>query len=508
MHRKSMFLLLMCFAATTILVAGCGDGAETPEEPKNPTPDAKSGPVVTPPVVTQPAHLLLLRATKPCTDDLSAMRKRRTIRVLVSYSRTHFYIAGGQPKGFECEMLLQYEKALNAGVPRDRHTDVVFVPVAFEKLLPLLEAGRGDIAASSLSVTSERMKRVAFTEPYLTNMDEIVIASPRVKGLKTLADLAGRKIYVMKSSSYEHNLGLLNKQLVGKGLKPVEIVNPGQGLETEDILEMVDAGILDLTVADRHISELWSAVLKNMVPRADLKVCIHSNIAWAVRKNNPELHASLSAFARKHKKGTLMGNILFKRYYQNTKWLRNPLTSAERRRLDSYGEILQRYGKQYDFDWLLLAAQAFQESRLDQACRSSAGAVGVMQVLPATARDMGFADISGVDNNIHAGVKYMKYLREKFFNDPALSVMAKVDFCLASYNAGPNRVQRWRKKAAQLGYDPNEWLDNVEHVALREIGSEPVRYVRNIHKYFVAYRLAYAIHVKKKKASSTANRKP
>lgn len=416
------------------------------------------------------------------------------VRVLVSYSRTNFFVDKGRPRGFECELFLEYEKFLNTGVSsRDFQMNVVFVPVPFDQLIPSLVEGKGDVAAAGLTVTPERQKLVAFTDPYLTGVDEIVVTAKNAKPIKTFQDLGGRKVNVPKGSSYVRHLQELNMELAQGGSPQTSITLTGQNLETEDLLELVDAGIFELTVSDRHIAELWSSVFINMILRPDLKVHSGGSIAWAVRKSNPQLLASLNAFVKKNKKGTLIGNILFKRYYENAQWVRNPLTDAERRKLDQYRSFFQKYGDQYGFDWLLLAAQGYQESRLDQSTRSRSGAIGVMQLLPSTAKYVGISNINDPENNIHAGTKYMDYLRKKFFNDPGISPEAKWDFSLAAYNAGPNRVQRWREKAKVSGLDPNRWFYNVERIALQEVGQETVQYVGNINKYYIAYRSVYEI---------------
>jgi membrane-bound lytic murein transglycosylase MltF len=242
--------------------------------------------------------------------------------------------------------------------------------------------------------------------------------------------------------------------------------------------------------------------------REDLVLHDGCEIAWAVRKDNPKLLADLNRFVGEHKKGTLLGNILFKRYYQNTKWVRNPLRIEDRPRLRALADQFRKYGEQYAFDWLMLAAQAYQESGLDPSVRSKAGAVGIMQLLPSTAKDMGITNIDKTENNIHAGAKYMAWLREKYFSEPGLSPEARWDFCLAAYNAGPNRVVGWRKKAASQGLDPNKWFNNVEHIAQHQVGQETPRYVSNINKYYVAYTLAYANAVQRAADRNAAGATP
>jgi membrane-bound lytic murein transglycosylase MltF len=204
-----------------------------------------------------------------------------------------------------------------------------------------------------------------------------------------------------------------------------------------------------------------------------------------VRRENPELKRELDAFLLSSRKGTSTGNILFKRYFQDTKWIEAPDLDLHSGSLGAILEPLQRIAEQHGFDWRLIAAQAYQESRLDPAARSRSGAIGLMQLLPSTAKDMGFDDVSSPEDNLQAGIRYMAWLRDTYFSDTALPEEVRVDFALAAYNAGPGRVRRWRLEAAELGIDPDRWFGGVENLALERVGFEPVRYVANINKYFV-----------------------
>ena len=446
--------------------------------------------VLVAPVSAEDGAALVDRSLVVQTGDLDAMTERGRIRVLVSYSQTDFFIDNAVKRGFEYELMREYEKSLASGLGRkDRRVQLAFIPVPLDRILPALVEGRGDIAAAGLTVTDSRLELVDFTDPYLTGVSEIVVTSKSGPAIASLEDLAGRLVCVPKGSSYEKHLFQLSRELEAKGLSRIDVRYGDEDLDEEDLLELVHAGILDCTVTDGHVADLWSSTLPNLVPRHDLAIHRGGRIAWAVRKDSPKLMASLNDFVAKHRKGTLLGNIWFKRYYQSTKWVTDPTTDAAMGRLQELRPHFETYGREYGFDWLLMAAQAFQESGLDPKARSGAGAVGIMQLLPSTARDMGITRLDIPEHNIHAGVKYMDWLRRNFFDDPELSREVRVDFCLAAYNAGPGRVRAWRKKAPELGLDPNEWFDHVELIALREIGQETVRYVGNINKYYVAYKL-------------------
>jgi membrane-bound lytic murein transglycosylase MltF len=251
------------------------------------------------------------------------------------------------------------------------------------------------------------------------------------------------------------------------------------------MLELVHTGAFPYTIADQHVAELWSGVLGGLRPCPELPLATGGRIAWAVRRDNPELKIVLDAFLVANAKGTRTGNVLFQRYFKDTKWIEAPDIDLHSGSLGAILEPLQRLAAQYGFDWRLIAAQAYQESRLDPEARSRSGAIGLMQLLPSTAKDMGFTDVSGVEANLQAGIKYMAWLRDTFFSDPALPEAVRVDVALAAYNAGPGRVRRWRREAPELGLDPERWFGGVENLALERVGFEPVRYVANINKYYV-----------------------
>jgi membrane-bound lytic murein transglycosylase MltF len=262
---------------------------------------------------------------------------------------------------------------------------------------------------------------------------------------------------------------------------------------------MVNSGIFGMTVVEEYMADLWGALLPNVVVRKDLVVGEGVNIAWAVRKENPQLLGSLNEFINaKARNGPMLSDILLAKYYGNTKWIRNPLVKTERLKLVRYQTYLKRYAELYGFDWLKIAAMAYQESHLDRYARSRKGAVGIMQMLPETAHEIGIRNIVSANDNIRAGVKYLAYLRDTYFNDPAITPADKVDFALAAYDAGPDRISALRQKTAAIGLDPNKWFFNVERVALREIGWEPVYYVANIYKYYIAYKSAQRIASEKR----------
>jgi membrane-bound lytic murein transglycosylase MltF len=436
------------------------------------------------------SHPLNFHHSNRYKDDLNGLMEKRHIRVLTSLNKTNFFLRKGNIYGFEYEQLKGYEKFLNQGIKK-RELKIVleFIPISRDELIPKLVDGYGDIAAAGLTVTEQRSRLADFTMPYLTGVDEVVVTHRSAPKPNTIEELAGRKVFVRKSSSYYDSLRALNKKLQESGKPGVQIITADENLETEDILELVSTGLIDVTVSDSHLASIWSGVYQNLVVCENLKLRSGGKIAWMIRKGSPQLLASLNAYIKDNKKGTLLGNIYFKRYYKKNKWIENPMGSADTQNFLKYKDLFQKYANQYGFDWLLIAALAYQESGLDNNKKNKSGAVGIMQVLPSTGNDKNIriSKVHLLENNIHAGVKYLAFLRNRYFSDPQIQPRNQVRFALASYNAGPAKISRARTLAKEMGLDSTRWFRNVELAALELIGQETVRYVSNINKYYVIY---------------------
>jgi membrane-bound lytic murein transglycosylase MltF len=436
--------------------------------------------------------------SRKSTEDLSAMKERKVVRALVTLSKTDFFIYNGQPKGLQAEFLHHYEKALNKGVSRrELRTRIAYVPVPFGDLIPALNQGRGDIAAALLTITPEREKQVDFVSSRRWVVSEVLVTNKDVEGIESIYDLAGKTVYVLRGSSYVEHLEQLNDQFATNMMAPIVVVEADAHLLSEDVLELVNAGVVDMTVIDDFKAELWAQIFPDVVVREDIQISTGGHIGWAIRKNNPQLKSSLEEFLPQVRKRSLLGNMLTDRYFGTTKWIENPMDELQQQKLEDFMLIFKEYGDQYGFDWLAIVAQAYQESGLDHNSQSRAGAVGIMQLLPSTGEYVGFSDITDLENNIHAGVKYLYYLRDKYFSDPELAEIDRFAFTWAAYNAGPNKVRQMRARAKKMELDPNKWFQNVEYAALRIVGQETVQYVANIYKYYIAYTLSRSILAKK-----------
>ena len=439
--------------------------------------------------------------------DFDAMKKRRLIRILVVYSKTFYFLDKARQRGLTYEAGMELEKELNpTRTSRTRPIRVVFIPTRRDKLLSALAEGRGDIAAANLTITRERQQTVAFTTPIARNTDEILVTGRGAPVAKAAEELSGASVFVRRSSSYVASLQALNSRLAAQRKAPVQVVLADENLEDEDILEMVNAGLVTATIVDSHIAEFWRQIFPNITLQPDVVVRNDGDIAWAIRKNSPKLKATLDAFIARHGIGKPTGNTLLRRYLQDTKWARNAAAATEMQRFGELARYFQKYAKQYQFDWLLLIAMGYQESGLNQSVRSRVGAVGVMQMMPKTARSpsVNIRNIHQTEPNIHAGTKYLRVLVDQYFNDPAIDALNRQLFAFAAYNAGPTRMQQLRKEAAAQGLDSTLWFGNVEEVAAKRIGRETVQFVSNVFKYYVAYKLS----IERTEEREAAKKKP
>ncbi|KAA3628693.1 MAG: lytic transglycosylase F, partial [Proteobacteria bacterium] len=407
------------------------------------------------------------------TGDLDGMIERRQIRVLVVHNKLFYFLDGGHQRGATYETFTEFERFVNKLSDKGkRKIHVVFIPVTRNELLPALASGRGDIAAANLTITPDRLELVDFADPHLEGVAEIVVTHKDEDDVDSVEALSGRTLYVRPSSSYYQSVLALNEHLESLDKEPLELVLVDGSLEDGDLLEMVNAGLLPLVIVDSHKAAMWAQVFPDIIVHDNVSLREDSKIAWAFRKGSPKLEQALNRFVAEHRKGTLFGNIVFDRYLQNNEWIKNPLAEAERRRLDSMVDLFKHYGDRYDFDWLMLAALAYQESRLDQSKRSEAGAIGVMQMLESTASDpqVDIDNIHKLENNIHAGTKYLHVLQQTYLDDPGIDPLNKTLLTFASYNAGPSRSRAIRTESAENGFDPNRWFNHVEVLVARYVG--------------------------------------
>jgi membrane-bound lytic murein transglycosylase MltF len=424
--------------------------------------------------------------------DLDSIIARGYIRVLVPYSKTYYYVEGMKRYGLAFELVNLFEKQLNEQLkyypPKIR---VIFIPVSRKHILPLLTGGHADMIASGYTITPEREKLVDFSSPTVTGIKDIVIGGPSAPPIHSIADLSGQHVFVRENTSFQASLIRLNESLKRAGHKPMYIEFTDPYLESEDILAMVNEGMVPFTVVPEDLGTLWKNAYTNLKVYTNIAVDSNVSYGWAFRKNSPKLKSVVNRFVSTIKRGTTTGNMIYDKFLKNKGRLRNANSREALADLNRFKSSFQKYGKTYSLDWLLLSAQAFQESQLKQQTKSHMGAVGVMQLLPSTAAHppINMPDIKSAEDNIHAGVKYMRYLIDQYYAREQMDVLNEQLFALAAYNCGPGNVRKLRRKTMERGLDPNVWFDNVEILAARHIGRETVQYVSNIYMYYRSYQV-------------------
>jgi membrane-bound lytic murein transglycosylase MltF len=447
-------------------------------------------------------------ANEPWTGDFDLMLERRAIRVLVPYSRTLYYVDKGHERGLTADLVREFERYLNRRYAKQlgkRPLTVFLIPTPRDRLLSGVAQGRGDIAAGNLTATAERLKLVDFVAPEDRKaVRELIVTGPASPSLAVLDDLSGKTVHVRKASSYYESVAALDLRLKAERKAPVKVVELPDALEDEDALEMLSAGLLQILVVDDWKALLWAQVLPKVKVREDLVLRAEGHTGWAVRKDSPKLAGVVKDFYRSvvKKQGVIESRLA--QQEKRIKRVGNNTASAEWKRFEATIRLFEKYGAQYGFDPVMLAAQGFQESKLRQDARSQAGAIGVMQLMPDTGKELAVGDIRQLEPNIHGGAKYMNRLMTRYFEDAKFSEQDRTLFAFASYNAGPGNIARMRADAAKRGLDPDKWFDNVEVVVARRIGVETTTYVRNIFKYYVAYKLTLDAQEAARKAREQA----
>ena len=454
-------------------------------------------------ITIDPAH-----AMEHWLGDLDGMLERRVIRVLTVQSKTFYFVDKARQRGATYDGFRLFEADLNKKLARQaqlkqKHlkVSVMFIPLGREELIPALLAGKGDVAAANLTITDERRKQVDFSSPVFAGVNEVVVSGPGSPALGSLDDLSGKQVCVRKSSSYYESLVTLNQRFASENKPLVAIQEVPEALENEDLIEMVNAGLIPLIVVDSHVAAFWKQVFPKVKVHDAIAVRTGGEIAWAVRKESPQLKAALDEFLARNPPGAMTRNMIFTRYLKNARYVKNAASEAERKKFLKLMDFFRKYGDRYDVDWLLMAAQGYQESQLNQEARSPVGAIGIMQIMPPTGKDLAVGDITQVEPNVHGGVKYMRWMIDQYYAKEPMTKLDKALFSFASYNAGPGRVAQLRKEAARRGLDPNVWFHNVEYVAAEKIGAETVTYVSNIFKYYIAYNLIMQAREAKRRAA-------
>lgn len=433
---------------------------------------------------SQGAEKLLKHINKVEFGDLERVIKNRYLRILTTKNPYDYYIAKGEIKGIQYEMAREFVKYLNKKYIKNGKLKIAFemIPVDFDQLIPMLNAGKGDIIAVGLTHTLNRKSLVNFSVPYRI-VDDVIVTR------KELAHnpWKGKIFHVQKNSSYFYALKGQNK------LVDIKEVDPN--FNAENIMEFISLKKYDYTLVDSFWAESISKRFKNLEILRDRAFRKNVEIGWAVNKKSPHLLNELNYFLPKVRKGTLLGNTFGHKYFYDIGRIQSEDFDMELSRISKYDDSLKKYAKKYNFDWRLLAALCLQESRFNQEIENKWGAIGLFQIKKMTAEEpyIAIKPIDGkenFDNNIHAGVKYLFWLKKKYFDSQVgITEEDRLRMMLASYNAGPKRVKDAVEKTKQMGLNPKIWFRNIE-LGMLELGyNEPVIYVSEINKHYVSYLL-------------------
>jgi len=421
------------------------------------------------------------------TGDLDAIKARRVLRVLLRNNAASYFLYKGELKGFEYELAKAFAKAHRLRLE-------VIVPDTHAQLIDWLREGRGDIAAGFLEADADLEARgIAFSRPYHRAPRHLVVAQG--SSIEAVAGLDGMSVVARRSSPYWKDLEALRDA----GAR-FDLVAAAEDVETEELIARVASGEVDATVADGHLLDIELA--RGVPVKSGFTISDEREHSVAVRADNTGLLAALDDFIKRQYRGVTY-NLLYRKYFTNQRKIRahaaGRADAGTGNDLSPYDPIIRRYAERYGFDWRLITAQMFQESRFDPEARSFAGAEGLLQVMPRTAKSMGFEQVIEPEQGIHAGVKYLDWVRDRF--EPSLPFSERLWFTLAAYNAGHGHVQDARRLARQKGWDGDRWFDNTERAMLLLSkkkyagkarygyvrGIEPVSYVRNIRQRYRAY---------------------
>lgn len=429
----------------------------------------------------------LVRPQEPLfTGDLAEIRERRRLRIILPNTAASYFLWRGNLVGFE------YEYAQHFAQEQGLRLEVV-VPSHPSMALQWLEEGRADIAGGFLEwLETAQDAPVTYTRPW-HHAQPTVLGRANALAPQSWDALSGTRIAGSPNCSawffLQDKANLFDLELVA--------VN-GLSADSESLVNDLLGGEFDYVVMEHHLAAIELARrddIQQLFPVGD-----PLPQAWAVRVSNEELLAALNEFFRKQHRGELH-NILYRRYFQDQRRIRWQQLEVSQKagQLSDWDAVIQEVSADYDFDWRLIAALMYHESRFDPEAKSPMGAQGLMQIMPRAAEQVGISDISTPENNIRAGIKYLNWVRERFSED--LPFVERVWFALAAYNAGAGHVFDARRLAEQKGWDPDRWFDHVERAMLllsqREYysqarhgyvrGSEPVAYVRNIRDRYRAY---------------------
>lgn len=452
-----------------------------------------------------PEHVLSAVAdeSKPMVGiDMQDIRLRDTLRAIMSYSSTSYFLYRGETMGYEYELLTRLAEYLGL------HLEIV-VAEDMDKMFDMLQQGEGDLIAHGMTITRKRKEDFKFTKMHTSTHQTLVQRKPenwrhmklhtiRQKLVQDPLELIGKTIHLRENSSYFQRIQNLMDEIGGE----INVETVSGEYNTEDLIQMVARGEIEYTMADQNIA----AINKTYNPILDISVPLSfsQRIAWVVRKNSPELLQEIDSWITDMRKKTEY-YVIYNKYFKNKKAykrrIKSDLYAANKGKVSKYDDLIKTYADSILWDWRLFASLIYQESKFDPKAKSWVGARGLVQMMPATAKELGFTKLNDPETSVKAGAKYLEKLEQMWQEIP---LEERHRFVMASYNAGAGHVADARRLAKKYHADPNKWHGQVEEYLLKlsqkkyytdEVvkfgycrGSEPYQYVREIYQRFEHYK--------------------
>ncbi len=437
---------------------------------------------------------------KPVKKDLLEIREDGVLNVLVTYSSTSYFLYRGQPMGFEYELLQRLAKRLDLKLNIEIARDI-------DNQFRLLNTGEVDLIAHGVTITNERKEVVDFTD-YLYLVKQVLVqkkpdnwrnmswAEIQKELIHDPIELIGDTISVRKNSSYYDRIKNLSDEIGGD----IAIDTLAGDLSTDEIIKMVVDGQIKYTVADDNLANINASYYP--VLHVDVPISYSQRVAWVVRKNAPNLLKAINDWITYERKGVDY-YVIYNKYYKNKRYFKRRIESdyysLNENKISKYDDLIKQNAQKIGWDWRLLSSQIYQESRFEPRSKSWAGARGLMQIMPATAKELGIKDVTDPKQNIAGGTQYLKSLFNNF--DEITDTLTRIKFTLAAYNCGYQHVKDAQRLASENKLDSTLWEANVEEMLLALSypknynnavvrygyvrGIEPVNYVEQI---FTRYR--------------------
>ncbi|HDS1737238.1 transglycosylase SLT domain-containing protein [Pseudomonas sp. BP8] len=425
-------------------------------------------------------------ATSSQPRDLAQIRSTKVLRVLVNQSRNSSGEIKGEPVGVEYHRLRALEHYLNGRERQGQIIKVKLIPRAKEQLLGALRRGEGDLAAPGELLDPSLVREVSSSAPVVDQVSLVLVGRKGGRSFSRVEQLSGRTVALTTASGAGAVIQVLNQQLALRKRAPIKVEWVDPTLAVEDVLEMVQAGIYQLTVVERPIAQRWARVMPRLSVNTRLRLGQPQAVRWYVGRDASMLLATVDRFLAGYRAPENQ-DAAFERIYRRQYRVHDPLARQDRQRLQAVRAVLQKHGQAQQIDWLNLAALAFKESTLNPAARGMGGAHGLMQITPAAAQRVGVSNTATVDGNVQASARYLALIRRKFFASAQLNERERMAFILAAYNLGPERVQAMRAEARRRGLNGNQWFFQTERIAMEQVGMGPVNFVNSVNKYFLAF---------------------